>query len=152
MEVIISSTSSSPPQLLPVVVSSRTILKQFPEFLIHLLPYIADRTVFNAIASSNKAIYQISKLIMPPWPNDYKLLHPDGSLRLGDASAPVFSPDGTQIAFCVNRKFENGEVILKIAVFDQRRGLLRFYVREDSNEIDFGWYSGRYGSGAHKMH
>ena len=64
----------------------------------------------NALASLNKAIYQSSKLIMPPWPIDYKLLHPDGSQRLGDASAPVFSPDGTQIAFCVNRKFENDEV------------------------------------------
>ena len=119
----------------------------------------------NALASLNKAIYQSSKLIMPPWPIDYKLLHPDGSLRLGDASAPVFSPDGTQIAFFVNRKFENGEVKLKIAVFDQRRGLLRFYVRthqttdEDNNEIDSGWFSGRsvipdnvHGSGAHKMH
>ena len=83
--------------------------------------------------------------------------------RLGDASAPVFSPDGTQIACCVNRKFENGEVKLKLAVFDQRRGLLRFYVRthqttdEDNNEIDSGWFSARSadpnnGSGAHKIH
>ena len=64
----------------------------------------------NALASLNKAIYQSSKLIMPPWPIDYKLLHPDGSQRWGYADEPVFSPNGSQIAYCIIRKFENDEV------------------------------------------
>ena len=71
----------------------------------------------NALASLNKAIYQSSKLIMPPWPIDYELLHPDGSQRWGYADEPVFSPNGSQIAYCIIRKFENDEVKEKRSQF-----------------------------------
>jgi len=139
------------------VVTSRNILKQFPEFLKHLLPYIADRTVFNAIALSNKAIYQRSKILVPPWPIDFLLRHPDGSREGGYANEPIFSPDGTQIACSVIVRFGK-EFKQKIAIFDQRRGLLYFRFRthqgddveriNDNNnnstgkEIDSGWFSG----------
>jgi len=140
------------------VVTSRNILKQFPEFLKHLLPYIADRTVFNAIALSNKAIYQRSKILVPPWPIDFLLRHPDGSREeWGYANELIFSPDGTQIACSVICKIGK-EFKQKIAIFDQRRGLLYFRFRthqgddveriNDNNnnntgkEIDSGWFSG----------
>jgi len=45
-----------PPAL--VVLSFRNILEKFPEFLIHVLSYIEDRTVWNSIASCNKHTYR----------------------------------------------------------------------------------------------
>ena len=90
---------STPPLPLPLVLLSfGNILTKFPEFLLQVLPYIADRIVWNSIASSNKMIYENSKheAYQPPWPINFKLCIPgDGPHKI---YSPVWSPDGTQIA------------------------------------------------------
>jgi hypothetical protein len=55
-----------------------TFYKHFPEFLLLVLPYIADMIVWNSIVSSNRKIYKRSKedeeMYLPPWPMNFKLL------------------------------------------------------------------------------
>ena len=53
------STPPLPPPL--VLLSFGNILNTFPEFLLQVLPYIADRIVWNSIVSSNKNIYKKTK-------------------------------------------------------------------------------------------
>jgi len=89
------------------------ILQHFPALLIHLLPYIADRIVFNSIASCNRDTNEKSKVIVPPWPKDYQLT---GSIL---ASIAVWSPDGTRVAYTCDLTRNI------IAIVDQRYGLIR---------------------------
>jgi len=99
-----------------VELSLGTILQQFPDLLVQLLPFIADRTVFNAIASSSKSIHAQSKLYLPPWPLNFKL---SNFITVGEEMpAPMFSPDGRKIMY-VNHYDMNS-----ISIIDQRRGLL----------------------------
>ena len=50
-----------PPPPPPLLLASGNILHKFPEFLLLILPYIADRIVWNSIVSSNKKIYKKNK-------------------------------------------------------------------------------------------
>ena len=113
------------------------VLTKFPsELLLQLLPYIADRIVWNSIASSNKDIYEKSKqeAYQPPWPINFKLCIPgDGPHKI---YSPVWSPDGTQIACFVKYGSEG----YRIVIFDQRRGLLQFHRHgDDVDNSDIGW-------------
>ena len=89
-----------------------TILKEFQDFLFCLLPYIGDRVIWNAIASSNKDVHEKSKALLPPWPFWYKL--PSSHIW----SVVTWSPCGTRIA-CTTIRSSN------IAIVDQRFGPLR---------------------------
>jgi WD40 repeat protein len=107
-----------------MALSFGNILEQFPEFLVHLLSYIPDRTVWNSIASCNKDMYKKSKAYLPPWPTNYKLkVHQyyDDSPHIA-----VWSPCGTKIA-CISYS-------RKIAIFDQHHGP---FLHGNENEI--GW-------------
>ena len=53
-------------QVNPSALSFGTILNIFPDFLSYVLPYIADRVVWNSIAGSNKDIHEKSKANSPP--------------------------------------------------------------------------------------
>jgi WD40 repeat protein len=129
---------------LSLVISFGNILTKFPEFLLQVLPYIADRIIWNSIASSNKIVYKKTKEDLPPWPINFKLCVP-GYCVLFNFSNPVWSPDGTQIA-CIagddNHKTSYG---YRIVIFDQRRGLLRFRRHGDesnnnnNNGNEIGW-------------
>lgn len=111
-----NSGSSSLPTLTPVVVipalSLGIILKEFPDFLFCILPYIADRVIFNSIAGSNKNIYNQSKLILPPWPTYYIL--PFSHLW-------AWSPCGTRLA-CNYPNANNHYINGNIKIVDQRLG------------------------------
>jgi hypothetical protein len=132
---------STPPLPLPpvLVLSFGNILTKFPEFLLQILPYIADRIVWNSIASSNKMIYKKTKedlLVVPPWPKNFKLRIPR-YYSSADIYNPVWSPDGTQIA-CIAATSYNSRIV----IFDQRRGLLRFRHHDDNVDTsDIGWHS-----------
>ena len=102
------SSSSTTVPVVPAL-SLRNILLYFPDLLTQMLPYVADRTIFNSIASSNKDMYTKSKSVLPPWPIDYTLLSPRGP--------PTWSPCGTRIACAINSS--------NIVIVDQRRGPLR---------------------------
>ena len=140
-EIMVESHPTPP---VVALLSFGNILEQFPEFLIHVLPYIPDRTIWNSIASCNQDMYEKSKASLPPWPTNYKLnvpavygpeekdsrYHRDNRLF-----RPTWSPDGTQIA---------GSTKGKIIIFDQRRGRLRFrhhngHNNNNSNINDVGW-------------
>ena len=77
----------------PPALSFGTIVHHFPELLMYLLPYIADRTVFNSMASCNRDTHEKSKAIVPPWPTYYRLLDSN------KYSLVVWSPDGTRVAY-----------------------------------------------------
>lgn len=112
-----SSLSSTPP---PVGATFGNMLQRFPDFLIHILPYIADRRVWNSIASSNRDTYKQSKVILPPWPMNYRLTS-------GYLQYVAWSPCGTSIAYSSNR-----HCIIEIC--DQRRGPLRINRNNKSKE------------------
>ena len=104
------SLPTTPAVVVSPALSFGNILKEFPDFLFCVLSYIADRMIWNSIASSNKDMYDKSKTILPPWPLCYKI----PSLR-GDRWS--WSPCGTRIACSAN--------LTNIVVFDQRFGPLR---------------------------
>jgi WD40 repeat protein len=139
-----------------VPLSFGNILTKFPEFPLQVLQYIADRKIWDAIASSNKKIYEQSKdkANLPPWPKNFKLHVPGyNSNRLRN---PVWSPDGTQIACIIiaerNGMGVRGQMIEnRIVIFDQRRGLLRFHRHDDDadcdcdiNNTEIGWIAHTY--------
>ena len=134
----------------PPTISFGNILQKFPEFLLHILPYIPDRIIWNSIASSNKKIYGKTKdeeAYQPPWPINFKLRIPGYSHD--KIHSPVWSPDGTQIA-CFGELYDSE--CTTIVIFDQRRGLLHFHRHGDddndeNNEI--GWCV--YEQGCHYM-
>ncbi|MGK3762580.1 MAG: hypothetical protein ACI8RD_014898 [Bacillariaceae sp.] len=115
-------------------------MTKFPEFLLQVLPYIADRTVWIAIASSYKMIHEKSKedACLPPWPMNFHLCVPGyNPIKLRN---PVWSPDGTQIACITNRYGDDHRIV----IFDQRRGLLRFrrpHGDDDNNNNKIGWFA-----------
>ena len=120
-----------PPPPPPLLLASGNILHKFPEFLLLILPYIADRIVWNSIVSSNKKIYKKTKedveTYLPPWPMNFRLRVPGYSV-----SNPVWSPDGTQIA-CITHRPDS-----KIVIFDQRYGLIRFHRHgDDIHRLEF---------------
>jgi WD40 repeat protein len=117
----IAEESSPPP---PVALSFGNILEQFPEFLIHVLSYIPDRTVWNSIASCNKDMYEKSKAYLPPWPTNYRLIYAQENDN--NHHIAVWSPCGTKIA-CISNSG-------KIAIFDQHHGP---FLHGNENEI--GW-------------
>ena len=80
---------------------SQDILHKFPEFLMYILPFIADRTVFKSSASCNRDTHEISKAIVPPWPTDYRL--PNSN----EFSIAVWSSDGTRVAYTCHRSEKN---------------------------------------------
>ncbi|OEU21674.1 hypothetical protein FRACYDRAFT_231815 [Fragilariopsis cylindrus CCMP1102] len=137
--------SSTPPLPLPLVLLSfGNILNKFPEFLLQVLPYIADRIVWNSIASSSKMIYYRTKedeeSYLPPWPFNFKL-RVDFYDPAGIISNPVWSPDGTQIAYATYSDWDSTYYNYIIVIYDQRRGLLRFqpigHISEnDDSDID----------------
>ena len=86
------------------------VVEEFSDFLFCLLPYIADRVIWNAIASSNKDMHVKSKAIPPPWPLYWKLPSDDFY------SIMTWSPCGTRIACLVN--------YTNIVIFDQQFGPL----------------------------
>ena len=98
--------------VVPPVLSLGTVLHEFPDLLFCVLPYIADRVVFNSIAGSNKDMHEKSKALLPPWPDCYELPYSDIS---------SWSPCGTRIACFVS---ETG-----ITIIDQRRGPFRCWQR-----------------------
>ena len=120
--------AEEPPSL---VLSFGNILEKFPEFLIHVLPYIEDRKVWTSIASCNKDVYEKSQVYLPPWPK-FKLRVLCGYYN--KLCNPVWSPDGSQIA-CIMLYSRTQHFYNKLVIFDQRRGLLR----SDNNEQ--GWLS-----------
>jgi len=119
------------------------ILEKFPEFLIHVLRYIPDRKVWNSIVSSDRKIYKKIKeeqednaYLLPPWPMNFKLRVP--GYDTCNLHNPVWSPDGTQIACSTGGPTD----VHRIAIFDQRRGLLRFRRHGDDhgdNHNKRGW-------------
>ena len=66
-------TNPVAPVFVATLLSVGTVIQQFPDFVSYVLPYIADRTVFNALASSNKNIYKQSQKIIQHWPINYKI-------------------------------------------------------------------------------
>ncbi|OEU06231.1 hypothetical protein FRACYDRAFT_266182 [Fragilariopsis cylindrus CCMP1102] len=119
---ILDESPHPPPSPPPVValLSYGNILEQFPEFLIHVLSYIPDRTVWNSIASCNHDMYEKSKAYLPPWPTNYKL----NCYR--EPRIAVWSPCGTKIACTTHDS--------KIFIFGQQHGPILY---GDGNE--FGW-------------
>ena len=118
-EILEKSPHPPPPPPVVALLSFGNILEQFPEFLIHVLSYIPDRTVWNSIASCNQDMYEKSKAYLPPWPTNYKL---------NCYSIPriaVWSPCGTKVACTTHAK---------IFIFDQQHGPI---LHGDGNE--FGW-------------
>ena len=109
------SSHSSTSVIVARGLSLRNILHNFPEILLNILPFIADRTVFNSIASCNRDTHEKSKEISPPWPNDYRL--PGCSFR----SIAAWSPDGTRVAYRCNSVLGAGDVI---TITDQRYGII----------------------------
>lgn len=138
---IMDHPSTPPLPLSLVLLSFGNILTKFPEFLLQVLPYIADRIVWNSIASSSKMIYSKTKEDLPPWPKNFKLCVPgyDPSYP----RTPLWSPDGTQIACIVGdhkRISSSGRGRYKIVIFDQRCGLLHFRHHGDSvDNSAIGW-------------
>ena len=126
----------------PVVVvqalSVGNIVKEFPDFLFCLLPYVSDRVIWNSIASSNKDIHEKSKAIQPPWPLCYKLPFDDSY------SIIAWSPCGSRIA-CTNtcRSYSNivcnisSNIVGNIVIIDQRCGPFRN--NKENNKNGFGW-------------
>ena len=136
-------------------ISLGNILQHFPELLVYILPFIADRTVFNSIASCDSETNEKSKLISPPWPINYRFPASD------DKSVAVWASDGTRVAYrCQSRNI--------IAIVDQRQGIIhrinnnrgvsfcdlkfspdgRFLVSADDNDIVKLWdnnIAGNYG-------
>ena len=102
------SLSTPEVQVDPSALSFGTIVNVFPDFLSCVLPYIADRVVWNSIAGSNKDIHDKSKAILPPWPLYYEV---------PSHNCVAWSPCGTRIAYVVRRS--------SIAIIDQRVGPLR---------------------------
>ena len=120
------STTPSLPISTAVVVPTRSwkdICRDFPDFLVLLLPYIADRVIWNSISASTKDMYNKSQTIRPPWPEYYKL-----PLSCEGCS---WSPCGTRIACVVGSNYTN------IVTFDQRRGPLGYNDRNNNNNL--GW-------------
>ena len=109
-----------PPPVVVALLSYGNILEQFPEFLIHVLSYIPDRTVWNSIASCNQDMYEKSKAYLPPWPTNYKLN------CYSEPRIAVWSPCGTKIACTTHDS--------KIFIFGQQHGPI---LHGDGNE--FGW-------------
>ena len=109
------SSPSSTFVLVAPVLSFGNILHHFPEFLMHILTYIADRTVFNSIASCNRDAYAKSKAVVPPWPKYYQL---SGSETY---SITVWSPDGTRVAYRCSSALGVRDVI---TIADQRYGII----------------------------
>ena len=107
--------------VVPPVLSFGNILKEFPDFLFCVLTYIADRVVWNSIASSNKDMYTKSKAIQPPWPLWYKL--PSGY------SDPIiaWSLCGTRMAYTIGGS---------LSIIDQRCGQFR---NNGNYKNDLGW-------------
>ena len=94
------------------LLSFGNILQNFPEFLIYVLPYIADRIVFNSIASCNRDTNEKSKAILPPWPKNYRL---PTSNRYSIIAA--WSPDGTRVAYTCHAR-------TTIVIADQRHAII----------------------------
>jgi hypothetical protein len=75
--------------------------------ILHMLDFISDRSVWNAVASSNKEIYKKSKsktFQTPPWPINYKLFVPGINYIIYNhnvISTPIWSPDGCIIGVAV---------------------------------------------------
>ncbi|OEU12784.1 prolyl oligopeptidase [Fragilariopsis cylindrus CCMP1102] len=109
---------SPPPPPVVALLSFGNILEQFPEFLIQVLSYIPDRTVWNSIASCNQDMYEKSKAYLPPWPTNYKLT------RYNKPRIAVWSPCGTKIA-CTTWDST-------ILIFDQQHGPI---LHGDGNEF-----------------
>ena len=95
------------------------LTNDFSDFLSCVFPYIADRTVWNSIASSNKDMNKKSKSILPPWPKMYRLLGSNKSYLLA-----AWSLDGTRVAYA----YDYGR---DIAIVDQRHGVI---YRIDNND------------------
>ena len=93
--------------IVPSALFFGNVLHAFPDLLSCVLPYIADRVIWNSIAGSNKDMYEKSKTILPPWPAYYKL-------PVNDCWS--WSPCGTRIA-C---SFQSNN----LEIFDQRHGPL----------------------------
>ena len=134
------STPPLPPPL--VLLSFGNILNTFPEFLLQVLPYIADRIVWNSIASSDKMMYNKTRKDLPPWPKNFKLCVPGCDISY--ERPPVWSPDGTQVACIVgdHKSISSSRRVRydKIVIFDRRCGLLRFRRHGDSvDNSDIGW-------------
>ena len=110
----------APDVVVPPALSSGNILDKFPDLLSYVLPFIADRTVWNSIASSHKDMHEKSKLILPPWPLCYKIKR-GGCLW-------SWSPCGTRIAYHT--------LSSNIEIVDQRHGPFR---SNGNNNNDIGW-------------
>ena len=113
------------PVVVVLALSVGNILKEFPDFLFCLLPYISDRVIWNSIASSNKDMYEKSKTIQPPWPLCYKLPSDDSPMYPYPVMA--WSPDGTRIA-CRHD-------LSNIVIFDQRLGPLHNHRNAHDEDI-----------------
>ena len=117
---------------IPVVVvpcsalSFGNILKEFPDLLFVVLPYITDRVIWNSIAASNKDMHAKSKAIRPPWPLCYNLQSDDDY----DSYSPMaWSPCGTRLAF-------PSDDYIYIQIIDQRRGPFR---NNGNDNNGLGW-------------
>ena len=124
VDVDVDNSLSLPvPVIVVPVLSVGNIVKEFPDFLFCVLTYIADRVVWNSIASSNKDMYAKSKAIQPPWPLWYKL--PSS----GDSDPIIaWSLCGTRVAY--------QDLNSNIAIVDQRRGPFR---NIGNNNNNLGW-------------
>mmetsp|Transcript_4413 Transcript_4413/g.5018 ORF Transcript_4413/g.5018 Transcript_4413/m.5018 type:complete len:647 (+) Transcript_4413:40-1980(+) len=111
----------------PTLLSLGTIVKDFPDFLFCLLPYIADRLIFNSIAGSNTEMYEKSKAIVPPWPTSYQL--PSGDRW-------SWSPCGTRLACRYHTS--------KITIVDQRRGPQGTYCNQQQQQHSSFGYSNKH--------
>ena len=92
--------------------------------MFNVLPFIADRTVFNSIASCNRDTNEKSKSMPPPWPINYQLSASNKN------SIAIWSSDGTRVAYTYRPP--RGTVI---TIVDQRHGIIHRI--ENNHDVDY---------------
>jgi hypothetical protein len=87
--------------------SSSSIPKMPPHLIADLiLPFVADRATWNSLCSASNDLCLAAKKMTPPWPSKaFNILGRHGGVR-----HVVFSPSGSQLAFCINNFYTEKHV------------------------------------------
>jgi WD40 repeat protein len=91
----------------------------------NVFQYIENRTDWNNFSLVNKEIKNSvtnHKNLVPPWPENCRLWHLDGSLGVNPSHNLMFSPNGDCVAFCESGQYPKND---RIHVGCRKKGLFK---------------------------